>query len=115
LAYCEGNFKNGADSGLEVTSCSKRKAPFAFDPTKVFSAEFNAGFNISDIQWPESINDDFEVMEVTTKAMSVLYIIGVAATGIAFLMEILLAQAKGKPSMFAHLFFAVVCHPFRVV
>ncbi|KAF5015724.1 hypothetical protein F66182_12842, partial [Fusarium sp. NRRL 66182] len=92
---------------MNVTGCSKRKAPFAFDPINVFSADFKAGFNISDINWPDSINDDFEVMEITTKAMSVLYIIGVAATGVAFLMEILLAQTGGKSSMFAHLFFVV--------
>lgn len=115
LTYCEGNFKTAGEGGLNVTRCSKRKAPFAFDPTKVFSAEFKAGFNISDINWPDSINDDFEVMEMTTKAMSVLYIIGVTATGVAFLMEILLTQAGGKPSMFAHLFFVVVCHPFKAV
>lgn len=115
LTFCEGNFKRAGEGGLNVTSCSKRRAPFAFDPTKVFSAEFKAGFNISDINWPDSINEDFEVMEMTTKAMSVLYIIGVAATGVAFLMEILLTQAGGKPSMFAHLFFVVVCHPFIAV
>lgn len=114
LTYCEGNFKSGGEGGLNVTSCSKRKAPFAFDPTKVFSAGFKAGFNISDINWPDSINDDFHVMEITTKAMSVLYIIGVAASGVAFLMEIFLAQVGGKPSMFAHLFFIVVCYPPRV-
>ncbi|KUL84020.1 hypothetical protein ZTR_07126 [Talaromyces verruculosus] len=108
LTYCEGNFKSSGEGGLNVTRCSKRKAPFAFDPTKVFSAEFKAGFNISDINWPDSINDDFEVMEMTTKAMSVLYIIGATATGVAFLMEILLTQAGGKPSMFAHLFFVVL-------
>lgn len=93
---------------MDVTNCSKHRAPFAFNPTKVFSTEFKAGFNISDINWPESISDDFLVMEITAKAMSVLYIIGVAATGISFLMEILLTQAAGKPSMFAHLFFTVL-------
>ncbi|EED20581.1 conserved hypothetical protein [Talaromyces stipitatus ATCC 10500] len=108
LTYCEGNFKSSVEGGLEVTSCSKRRAPFAFDPAKVFSAGFKAGFNISDINWPDSITDDFEVMEMTTKAMSVLYVIGVASTGVVFLMEILLTQAGGKPSMFAHLFFVVL-------
>lgn len=112
LTYCEGDFLDGT---LEVTNCSKRRAPFAFDPAKVFSAEFKAGFNISDINWPESITNDFVVMEMTTKAMSVLYILGMAATGISFVMEIVLTQAGGKPAMFAHLFFAVVSHlPFRL-
>ncbi|EEA21001.1 hypothetical protein TMatcc_001007 [Talaromyces marneffei ATCC 18224] len=108
LSYCEGTFKRAGEGGLNLTSCSKRKAPFAFNPTKVFSTEFKAGFNISDINWPDRINDDFEVMEMTAKAMSVLYVVGVAATGVAFLMEILLTQAGGKPSMFAHLFFVVL-------
>ncbi|OKL57064.1 hypothetical protein UA08_07615 [Talaromyces atroroseus] len=108
LTYCEGNFKDSGNHAMEVTSCSRRRAPFAFNPEKVFSTEFNAGFNISDINWPDTISDDFDVMAMTTKAMSVLYIIGMAATGIAFLMEILLTQAGGKPSMFAHLFFTVL-------
>lgn len=109
LTYCEGNFQR--DGPVEVTKCSKRRAPFAFNPAEVFSTEFNAGFNISDINWPDSITDDFEVMAMTTKAMSVLYILGMGSTGVAFLMEILLSQTRGKPSMFAHLFFTVVCIP----
>jgi SUR7/PalI family len=108
LTYCEGTYKDDGDHAMKVTSCSKRRAPFAFDPETVFSAELNDGFNISDIDWPDTITDDFEVMAMTTKAMSILYILGMAATGIAFLMEILLTQAGGKPVMFAHLFFTVV-------
>ncbi|KAH8691299.1 actin cortical patch SUR7/pH-response regulator pali [Talaromyces proteolyticus] len=106
LAYCEGNFDGDGEHG--VTSCSKRTAPFAFNPANVFSAEFKAGFNVSDINWPDTITDDFHVMEVTTKAMSVLYIIGVAATGVTLLMEILLTQAGGRASMMAHLIFTVL-------
>lgn len=86
--------------------CSKRRVPFAFNPTKAL--ELKTGFNVSDIDWPDSITDDFNVMEATTKAMSVLYVIGVAATGVMFLMEILLTQAGGRASMIAHLFFTVV-------
>lgn len=108
LTYCEGNFQddNHHHHAMQVTNCSHRRAPFAFNPASV---ELKAGFNISDINWPDDITDDFDVMAMTTKAMSVLYIIGMAATGVSFLMEILLTQAGGKPSMFAHLFFTVVC------
>lgn len=104
LAYCEGSF--GSDGEHDVTRCSKRTAPFAFNPAK--ELEFKNGFNVSDINWPDTITDDFAVMEVTTKAMSVLYILGVMFTGVTFLMEILLTQAGGRPSMMAHLFFTVV-------
>lgn len=104
LTYCEGSF--GSDGQHDVSRCSKRTAPFAFNPAKVL--KFKNGFNVSDINWPDTITDDFGVMEVTTKAMSVLYIIGVVATGVTFLMEILLTQAGGRPSMMAHLFFTVV-------
>jgi hypothetical protein len=108
LAFCEGSLNE--DGHRNVMSCSDRTAPFAFNPARVFSTEFQPGFNVSDIDWPETITDDFTVMETTTKAMSVLYIIGVASTGITFLMEILLTQAGGRPSMIAHLLFTVVCN-----
>ncbi|CRG86807.1 hypothetical protein PISL3812_03819 [Talaromyces islandicus] len=103
LTYCEGSLDS--EGQRDVTGCSKRSAPFAFNPAKVL--EFKDGFNVSDINWPDTITDDFGVMETTTKAMSVLYIIGVAATGVTFLIEILLTQAGGRPSMMAHLFFTV--------
>lgn len=107
LTYCEGNFA-AADNNSQVAKCSKRTAPFAFRPTDVFASEFNAGYNISDIDWPMSVTDDFNVMQVTTKAMSVIYIIGVGASGTAFLMEILFTQFGGNTVMFLHLFLVVV-------
>lgn len=108
LAYCEGYFENGSRN---VTFCSERSAAFAFNPSNVLESELNPGFNVSDIDWPDTITDDFLVMETTTKAMSVLYIIGAGATGITLLMQVLLTQAGGRPSMITHLFFTVVCLP----
>jgi hypothetical protein len=105
LAYCEG-YVNGGQRN--VTSCSDRSAIFAFNPSNVLESELNPGFNMSDIDWPDTITDDFSVMESTTKAMSVLYVIGAGATGLTLLMQILLTQAGGRPSMIAHLFFTVV-------
>lgn len=113
LAYCEGYF---VDNHRNVTSCSDRSAVFAFNPANVLSNELKAGFNVSDINWPDTITDDFSVMETTTKAMSVLYIMGAGATGITLLMEILRTSAGGRPSMMAHLFFTVVrTHSFAVI
>ncbi|KAL1969968.1 hypothetical protein VTN77DRAFT_7478 [Rasamsonia byssochlamydoides] len=107
LAYCEGYF---VDGHRNVTSCSDRSAVFAFNPSDVFSSELDPGFNVSDIDWPDTITDDFSVMETTTKAMSVLYIIGAGATGMTLLMEILVtsASAGARQAMMAHLFFTVL-------
>lgn len=113
MSFCEGydiNLPGGATT-RNVTYCSKRSAIFEFDPSRVLASDMNSGFNISDLTWPSTIDDDFKFLSATTKAVSTLYVIGATATGIKVLMELfLLTAGGGRPSMLAHLLLTVVCH-----
>lgn len=107
LAYCSGHYTVDDYGGHRtITNCSRTSATFAFDPDKVFT--LRRGFNTSDVFWPQSIRDDFAVIQSASKAMAIIYIIGVHATGITSLISILQTQYKARASVIAHLAFITV-------
>ncbi|KAL8735133.1 MAG: hypothetical protein Q9166_001009 [cf. Caloplaca sp. 2 TL-2023] len=89
LDYCEGYFTPGPvanktiDPDKNVTRCSDHTAMFHFDPTAVIQKELKPGVSLADLHWPSAIQDAVHAVEVASKAMFVLYCIGVAATGLA--------------------------------
>lgn len=117
LAYCSGDYSAEHEGRRTITNCSRTSATFAFDPDKVFTLK--QGFNTSDVFWPQSIRDDFAVMHSGSKAMAIIYIIGVGATGVTFLISILQTQYGGRASVIGHLAFTTVstyaCFFFFVV
>ncbi|KAI4244125.1 MAG: hypothetical protein L6R40_003109 [Gallowayella cf. fulva] len=89
LDYCEGFFTPGpignktVDVDKNVTRCSNHTAMFHFDPTSVIQKELKPGISLADLHWPSAIKDAVHAVELASKAMFVLYCIGVAATGLA--------------------------------
>lgn len=110
MSYCQGTVTSsepGDSVSRNVTQCSNRTIPFAFNPTEALSAEVSPG---PTLDWPRVISDDFHAFRVPSQAMTVLYIIGLGATGFALFAR---ASSFIKPHTQSGLFefgFLVVRH-----
>jgi hypothetical protein len=88
MNYCEGFYKGNdttRDAAMNVTSCSKPKRMYSFDPTTIIQRELRNGVSLQDIKWPEQIEDGLKALSIVARAMFVLYTIGIAATGLTIL------------------------------
>ncbi|KAL8742774.1 MAG: hypothetical protein Q9190_004796 [Brigantiaea leucoxantha] len=102
LDYCEGYFTptaitNGTiNPHKNVTRCSNHTALFHFDPSAIIQKELKPGISLTDLEWPSAIKDAVRAVEVASKAMFVLYCIGVAAAGLALAGAFLGVASEGK-------------------
>lgn len=92
MNYCEGMFEpngsvaaNGSDVSKNTTYCSPRNSAFHFNVTEVVQDALPSGINLGDIQWPEEVTDAQNLIRTASIATEILYIIGIAFTGLAFL------------------------------
>lgn len=115
MSYCEGYFEPSASISLgnphpkrKVTGCSNRTALFHFEPSEALSRDLDPGVNLSGINWPDAIDDDFSVLEVTSKTMTVLYCIGTGATGVAVLAGAWLILSRGRLEAIVEAVFTIV-------
>jgi len=94
MDLCEGSYSpNATQKGAHknVTHCTNQTAMYHFDITKQISKELQIGkFNISlsDINWPDSIQDGLNDLNMALDATFVLYAIGIAAAGCGILAAI---------------------------
>ncbi|KAL8874173.1 MAG: hypothetical protein Q9198_006921 [Flavoplaca austrocitrina] len=108
LNYCEGYFTPGpvanktVDPDKNVTQCSNRTALFHFDPTAAIQRELKPGISLADLEWPSTIQDAVHAVEVASKAMFVLYCVGVAATGLALLGAFVGVFSDGRAAPLAN-------------
>lgn len=84
LRYCKGYYKHNT-TDENITQCSSRVAFATFNPTEAIEAELKPGLNLSVIRWPDQIDDSFQAVKMSMRAMFVLYCIGIALTAIAVL------------------------------
>lgn len=115
LNYCEGYYEPNATvipgedtPDKNVTNCSNRTALFHFDPTKIIEQELRPGVNLSDIRWPDQIENGTRVLEAAGKAMFVLYCIGIAFTGIALIGAVVGLIASGRISALLNFFLSIL-------
>jgi len=88
MNYCEGYYEPNATihgTSENVTHCSPLTAFFHFDLTAVVEQELRPGVNLSDIHWPQEIEDTARDIEVAAKVTFVVYVIGIAFAGLAVL------------------------------
>ncbi|MCJ1485510.1 hypothetical protein MMC06_005684 [Schaereria dolodes] len=108
LDYCEGYYTPSAVSNAtahptkNVTRCSNHTGLFHFDPTAILQSELKTGVNLSDLHWPSAIEDTIRTVETASKAMFVLYCIGVAFTGLAVLGAFIAVAGGGRLSAFVN-------------
>lgn len=92
MDYCEGMYspnstlaaENGTHVSENVTYCSPANALFHFNVTEVVQSVLPDHINLTDIQWPDAITDAQNAVRTASIAAVVLYIVGIALTGIAF-------------------------------
>lgn len=90
MSYCQGTLgpvnpgETDLYSSRNVTDCSSRKVLFAFNATAAWPNEITHG---PQLEWPRVISDDFYAFRMTSRAMAVLYIIGVGAVGAVLLVK----------------------------
>lgn len=112
MTYCEGFYKPNStvkDPSENITKCSNRTALFHFDPTKIIQDELKPGVNLSDIKWPDKIEDAVRAVEVASKVMFVFYCIGIAFSALALLGAIFGLVASGRISAFGNFILDIVC------
>lgn len=66
------------DISKNITSCSNKTAFFTFSPTKALQNELNSSsvnVNLTDLNWPDSIDDGIKTLRVAQKAAFILYCI----------------------------------------
>jgi hypothetical protein len=91
MDLCEGQYEpNATAKGAHknVTKCSNQTAMYHFDIANQISSELEAGklhINLTDINFPDQIQDGINALNVAFDATFVLYAIGIAAAGIAIL------------------------------
>lgn len=68
-----------------VTYCSYPTSSFHFDPASIIQSELGSGISLKDIQWPDAVDDGMRAIKTASKVMLVLYCIGIATTGLAFM------------------------------
>lgn len=118
LDYCEGYYTPSpitnatSDPAKNVTHCSNQTTFFRFDPTAVLQSELKTGINLTELKWPQAIEDAVQAVGVATNAMFVLYCIGVATAGVAVLGSVMGLLAGGRFSALVNLMLAMVgCSP----
>ncbi|KAJ5896366.1 uncharacterized protein N7473_005765 [Penicillium subrubescens] len=90
MSYCQGTLGPLPPGATDlygtrnVTACSNRTILFAFDPTAAWPKEVTHG---PALEWPRVISDDFHAFRMTSRAMAVLYIIGVGTMGTVLLVK----------------------------
>ncbi|MCJ1308276.1 hypothetical protein MMC25_001929 [Agyrium rufum] len=91
LDYCEGFYspepiRNATVHPTKnITKCSKKQALFTFNPQQVLQSELKPGVQLSDLKFPDEIQNAITTLEVAMKAMFILYCIAVAFSGLAVL------------------------------
>ncbi|CAE7202942.1 hypothetical protein CFE70_010510 [Pyrenophora teres f. teres 0-1] len=89
LNYCQGQYTPGekanatlreSDISKNVTSCSKSRATYKFNPTQIIqSALDKSGLDVtlSDLKWPEDLQNGIDALNALMAAMFVLYVISI--------------------------------------
>jgi len=113
LNFCEGfyvpasvpNATVGSGSiHKNVTHCSNKTAMAHFDPRKTISQELNESTNgfidISDVKWPDDIQNAINALKVAQKAVFVLYCLAIAFLFLAMVAAIMGIFFNGRMSAF---------------
>lgn len=69
---------------------------FHFDPAKAIQNELKSGINLTDLQWPDAVQDGIQAIRLASNVMFVLYCIGIAAVGLALIGALIGVFASGR-------------------
>lgn len=81
-------------------SCSSHDVLFSFDPEEILREESGNRTSLSEVGWPDAINDDFPAFSIPKRSLGVFYCIGAGVTAIAILTRFgLLISRRGRQSI----------------
>lgn len=110
LTFCEGFYTpadtpndtvSQSDISKNVTSCSNATAMYSFNPRETLERELNEtghDIDLSDLGWPDEVDDGIRALEVASNAMFVLYCIGIAFAFIALIAALASVFFSGRLS-----------------
>jgi SUR7/PalI family len=111
MNYCEGFFRPNAtadNAKKNTTFCSSRKALFHFNPTQIIEDSLPDNIGLSDIQWPEEIQNASRAVRIAGIVMFVFYVVGIAFAGLAVITALLATFAEGHLSALANFLMDIV-------
>lgn len=96
-----------SDISKNVTDCSNRTAMYSFDPRQMLQRELNesghGNINLTDLGWPDEIDDAIHALEIISNAMFVLYCIGIAFAALALISGLISIFFNGRLSAFVNI------------
>ena len=103
MDYCEGYFNPNGTSNRNVTHCSNSKGMSSFNATEVLQRQLNSGDNpinitLSDLHWPEVIDEGINDLKTAFNATFVLYCMAIVFIGLAFLSSVAGIFLQGRLS-----------------
>ncbi|KAI5367613.1 hypothetical protein Slin14017_G026490 [Septoria linicola] len=104
MTVCQGDYDPNAlaeDASRNVTDCSDMRAGYRFDPRDQIQDEIDArGLNIdiSQLGWPDALDDALSVVEPITLGAFVLYVVNCAVIFIALIFSIMAIFTSGRLS-----------------
>ena len=110
LNYCQGQYTptevanatvKQDDIKRNVTECSKEKAMYKFDPTKIIQQALNksgVGITLQDLKWPDDIQKGIDTLNAVMAAMFVLYVIAICLEFIALVTSVVGILTSGRLS-----------------
>ena len=96
------------DPWKNITRCSNQTALFSFNSTDALQSELNPNVKLSDLKWPQQVEDAIQAIEIASRVMFVLYCIGVGFVGIAIIGAIIAFLTDGRISAFINFMFDFV-------
>lgn len=115
LDYCEGYYEPGSVPNAtlsrssihrNVTSCSNKTAMYTFDPRTTLQQELNktghSNINLTELDWPSKVDEGLHALRIASKAVFVLYCIGIGFVGVATVFALLSIFFEGRLSSFVN-------------
>ncbi|KAF5006193.1 hypothetical protein FDECE_7416 [Fusarium decemcellulare] len=91
MTTCDGSYKPNATSpgaGYNVTNCTESAPDKRFNLTEMLDHQLDIGpfeLSLTDINWPDEIQDSIDMLNSALLALFVLYVLGVGFSGLAML------------------------------
>lgn len=102
MDMCEGTYTpNATVSGAKANAsrCTNQTAMYHFDLTQELNRQLQAGslhLNLSDINWPDKIQEGINELNTALDATFVLYAIAIAASGLSIITALIAVLVNGS-------------------
>jgi hypothetical protein len=102
MDMCYGAYKpntTAPGASKNVSRCTETTAMYHFDITEQLEYELDLGpfdISLSDLNWPDEIQDGLDALNAATNATFILYCLGIAAAGLAIIASLVAVFLHGS-------------------